>query len=160
MKGKYSVDTVSTYIINYCDKHFGGVSNLRLQKLLYFVQVEFIKETGYAAFRENIEAWSFGPVVPEIYRKYKIFGRENIIINKEIGNVLDFFISDKNLNKESITDKDAKIIDNVLEEASTLPTAELVRISHIQKPWIDAYNGCSYSSNIITKKSIRDYFVG
>lgn len=151
MEGKYSVDTVSRYIIDYCDKHFGGVSNYRLQKLLYFVQVEFIKETGQAAFKEEIEAWSFGPVVPEIYRKYKVFGREDIS--------LAIFNEDDVSNK--IKNDDKIIINNVLDKASNKPTAELVRISHIQKPWQDAYAYTKLMGvGIISKESIREYFVG
>lgn len=159
MEGKYFVDTVSRYIIDYCDKHFGGVSNYRLQKLLYFVQVEFIKETGQAAFKEEIEAWSFGPVVPEIYRKYKIFGGENIILNTSRG--LDFLLDFDDVQKEEISENDKKIINRVLEEASSLPTAELVRISHIQKPWQDAYKYAKLMGvGIISKESIYEYFVG
>lgn len=157
MDGKYSVDTISKYIINYCDEHFGGVSNLRLQKLLYFVQVEFIKETGQAAFKEEIEAWSFGPVVPEIYRKYKIFGRENIILNTSIG--LDFLLDFDNVLSEEVSEKDKKIINGVLKEASNLPTAELVNISHKQDPWKNAYNK-NERGKVITKESIYNYFVG
>lgn len=158
MNGKYSVDTISKYIINYCDEHFGGVSNLRLQKLLYFVQVEFIKEAGYAAFKEEIEAWSFGPVVPEIYRKYKIFGRENIILNTSRG--LDFLLDFDDVQKEEISENDKKIINRVLEEASSLPTAELVNISHKQDPWKNAYKGENFFGQIISKESIKQYFVG
>lgn len=151
MDGKYSVDTISKYIINYSNEHFGGISNLRLQKLLYFVQVEFIKETGQAAFNEEIEAWSFGPVVPEIYRKYKVFGREDIS--------LAIFNEDDVSNK--IKNDDKIIINNVLDKASNKPTAELVRISHIQKPWQDAYAYAKLMGvGIISKESIREYFVG
>lgn len=158
MEGKYFVDTVSRYIIDYCDKHFGGVSNYRLQKLLYFVQVEFIKETGQAAFKEEIEAWSFGPVVPEIYRKYKIFGGENIILNNNI-NVFSILSSLRDIYNEKISKHDGQIINKVLDEASYLPTAELVRISHIQDPWKNAYNKDN-PKNVITKESIYEYFVG
>lgn len=158
MEGKYFVDTVSRYIIDYCDKHFGGVSNYRLQKLLYFVQVEFIKETGQAAFKEEIEAWSFGPVVPEIYRKYKIFGGENIILNNNI-NVFSVLSSLRDIYNEKISKHDGQIINRVLDEASHLPTAELVRISHIQEPWKNAYNKDN-PKNVITKESIYEYFVG
>lgn len=159
MNGKYSVDTISKYIINYSDEHFGGISNLRLQKLLYFVQVEFIKETGQAAFNEEIEAWSFGPVVPEIYRKYKIFGRENIILNINENFRIFFMEPDESVNEEiSVNDKD--IINRVLEEASILPTVELVNISHKQDPWKNAYKGENFLGQIISKESIKKYFVG
>lgn len=159
-KGRYSVKTIAEYIIDYCDKHLGGVSNLRLQKLLYFVQVEFVKTYNYAAFKEEIEAWSFGPVVPQIYRKYKIFGRENIILNSITNSEIFSLDIDDETSEKYISFNDKETINKVLNEAAEFPTAELVRISMVQKPWKDAYNGDPYTSNIITKESIYDYFVG
>lgn len=43
------------------------LTNLKLQKLLYFAQVEHIKETGEKLFPEKIEAWKYGPVVRDVY---------------------------------------------------------------------------------------------
>ena len=157
MKARYSVDTVSSYIIKYSDEHFGGVSNLRLQKLLYFVQVEFIKTFNEAAFKEEIVAWSFGPVVPEIYRKYKVFGRENILINRDSDARLPFWVDTLD---SQIGEDDAKVIDKVLNEASDISTAELVRISHVQDPWRNAYYRSENKDKLITKKAIYNYFVG
>ncbi len=159
MDGKYSVDTISKYIINYCDEHFGGVSNLRLQKLLYFVQAQFIMDLDIAAFKEEMEAWSFGPVVPEIYRKYKIFGRDNIILNTNDDIKKYLFSFDDAINEE-ISNEDMHIIDKALKATADVSTAELVRVSHIQDPWKNAYKGENFFGQIISKESIKKYFVG
>lgn len=158
MEGKYSVDTVSRYIINYCDEHLGGVSNIRLQKLLYFVQAQFIMDLNIAAFKEEIEAWSFGPVIPEIYRKYKIFGRDNIILNAK-NDIKKYLFGFNNELNEEILKEDMNIINKALKATSDVSTAELVRVSHIQDPWKNAYNKDN-PKNVITKESIYEYFVG
>lgn len=44
-----------------------GLTNLKLQKLLYFVQVYCLVEFDEIAFDDQIEAWPYGPVVPEAY---------------------------------------------------------------------------------------------
>lgn len=44
-----------------------GLTNLKLQKLLYFVQVYCLVEFNEIAFDDQIEAWPYGPVVPEAY---------------------------------------------------------------------------------------------
>lgn len=49
----------------------GDIGNLRLQKLLYFVQAYCLLEFSEPAFREKIEAWTYGPVVSEAYYDYK-----------------------------------------------------------------------------------------
>ena len=57
---------VSRYIINYCNENYYLISNLKLQKILYFVQAFFLEAKNEECFREEIEAWDFGPVIPEV----------------------------------------------------------------------------------------------
>lgn len=68
----YDVLDISRHIINYSDEKDYGVSNLKLQKLLYFVQAYFMleKKDHAPCFHEKIEAWDFGPVVPEAYQEW------------------------------------------------------------------------------------------
>lgn len=47
------------------------ITNLKLQKLLYYVQGISLCMFGRKAFPEKIMAWSYGPVVNEVYQKYK-----------------------------------------------------------------------------------------
>ena len=54
------------------------MTNLRLQKLLYFAQGWHLARFGRPLFDASIEAWPYGPVVPEVYRAYKEYGREGI----------------------------------------------------------------------------------
>ena len=49
-----------------------SITNLKLNKLLYYAQGTFLARTGKPLFSNQIEAWTFGPVVPEIYQKYKV----------------------------------------------------------------------------------------
>ncbi|NMM93303.1 Panacea domain-containing protein [Bifidobacterium oedipodis] len=48
-----------------------GVSNLKLQKLLYFAQIASLQETRAPLFDDDFEAWDYGPVVPSVYRTFK-----------------------------------------------------------------------------------------
>ena len=74
----YSALVVARYIIKRCNELNRPISNLKLQKLLYFVQAEFLVGEGSACFPEEIEAWDFGPVVPEVYHRYKAYGSASI----------------------------------------------------------------------------------
>ena len=80
MPAPYNVLDVSRYVINYSNEKDYGISNLKLQKILYFIQAYFLISTpnGMPCFREKIEAWDFGPVVPEAYREYKQYGSTDI----------------------------------------------------------------------------------
>ena len=76
----YNVLDVSRYVIDYSNRKEYGISNLKLQKVLYFIQAYFLtnEKNGTPCFRERIEAWDFGPVVPEAYREYRQYGSCNI----------------------------------------------------------------------------------
>ena len=52
------------------------------------------------------------------------------------------------------------IIDKALKATADVSTAELVRVSHIQDPWKNAYKGENFFGSIIKKESIKKYFVG
>ena len=61
-----SAINLSKYIINKCIDEDCPISNLQLQKILYYIQKEFLKFDNIA-FYDVIEAWRFGPVVPDVY---------------------------------------------------------------------------------------------
>jgi uncharacterized phage-associated protein len=56
----------------------GDITNLKLNKLLYFAQGTHLARTGKPLFAEEIEAWQLGPVVPAVYSRYKPCGRNPI----------------------------------------------------------------------------------
>ena len=58
--------------------HGGLMTNLRLQKPLYFAQGWHLARFGQPLFDASIGAWPYGPAVPEAYRAYKEYGREGI----------------------------------------------------------------------------------
>lgn len=56
------------------------VTNLALNKLLYFAQGYCLARTGKPMFADPIEAWEHGPVVREVYQTYKAFYANPIIL--------------------------------------------------------------------------------
>lgn len=68
---------VAKYIVNEStDKNY-QISNLKLQKILFFLQREFLRR-DVEAFEDDIEAWQFGPVVPDVYQEFCMFGANPI----------------------------------------------------------------------------------
>lgn len=46
------------------------ITPLKLQKLVYYTQAWSLVRDGQPMFAEQFEAWRYGPVVPELYRKH------------------------------------------------------------------------------------------
>lgn len=74
--------SVANYVIAYGMKIGHPVSNLQLQKILYYIQVYFLKKKGVPFFKDEIEAWQFGPVIPTVYYQYAAFGPAPITMFK------------------------------------------------------------------------------
>lgn len=58
------------------------ISNLKLQKLLYYAQGIHLALSGQPLYPERIEAWQHGPVVPEIYHAFKEYRARPIPVEK------------------------------------------------------------------------------
>lgn len=157
----YGVLDVCRYVINYSNDKDYSISNLKLQKLLYFIQAYFLtsSENKEPCFREHIEAWDFGPVVPDAYREYKQYG------SGAIPHIYSYFEFDANdiwnshriqYDDSIICNEDKNLINEVIDQFSNYTATDLVALTHDQSPWIDAYE--PHMNNIITNDAIRKYF--
>lgn len=74
-----TVHTVADYFLTLGDPEAGdSISNIRIQKLLYYAQGVHLATTNEPLFDDPIEAWRFAPVVPDVYHRFKTHGFENI----------------------------------------------------------------------------------
>lgn len=135
----YSARDISQYIIDYSNKIGSPVSNLKLQKLLYYVQANFIINKGKPCFSNEIEHWRHGPVVREIYSEYKSFFNDDIKL---------FFY---NYGYISVNDK--KSINKVVDSYRSFNPWEMVERTHEEKPWLD-----TNKDEIISISKIKEYF--
>lgn len=70
---------ISKYIIKEALKRKMPITNLKLQKILYFVQGVHLIMHDKEAFPDKIIAWKYGPVVKDVYYEYAIYGANDII---------------------------------------------------------------------------------
>lgn len=124
----YDALDVGKYIIYYSNKKGYIISNLKLQKLLYYIQVYFLVFSSIKrpCFHDKIEAWDFGAVIPNVYNEFKRFGSGNLYINDD---KYSYFILYKH--------KD--IINHVVDSLADYSATELVEINQHQAPWVDSY---------------------
>ena len=73
---------VAKYILCIANTNGDLITNLKLQKLLYYAQAWYmVNFDGKKLFDDDIEAWQFGPVIKSIYNLFKDFGRKPIILS-------------------------------------------------------------------------------
>ena len=73
-----TADELSSYIVGMCLDEQHPISNLQLQKILYFCQLEYLRKTGSFLFADDFQAWKYGPVIPSVYRRYSVWGGKRI----------------------------------------------------------------------------------
>jgi uncharacterized phage-associated protein len=141
----YRALDIARYIIERCRENNRTISNLKLQKIMYFVQAEFLVSKNQPCFAERIEAWDFGPVVPEVYYAYRMYGSANIPCIGRSG------------VSKIISAKDQKLLNGIIDECSRYSASALVEITHNQTPWTEAYNRAGYN-NEIKVENIKHFF--
>ena len=133
MKGDEHMCTakeVSHYIVKYCAKKGTPISNLQLQKILYFAWRDYYQQTKSALFQDEICAWQLGAVVPEVYYEYCPYGGLPIRT-----------IYDDNQHSEIDKSIDIDILQHIVDKYRVLSARELVNMSHKKgDPWDLVYN--------------------
>ena len=148
-KASIKIQMVIHYVLNAVVE----ITPLALQKLLYFAQGLSFGINGKELFEDDCEAWVHGPVYPEVYYQYKQYGYNPI----EDQNAAIFNFSDITLST-----KETQLINSVIETFGMYSGKTLENITHKENPWIIAREGVEsieYSKNIISKETIKKYFV-
>lgn len=142
----YNAMAVANFIIDFCSRLKDPVSNLRLQKLLYFVWVEYYRRTERALFYDPICAWQLGPVVPEVYREYCSYGGRPINLRWE---------------ETEIESQDVELLTDIVEEYRLVPVSDLVERTHRpETAWYQIYNNGKGNRQVIPFELIKKKELG
>lgn len=121
------------------------MTNLRVNKLLYFAQGWSLVRLGKPLFKDDIQAWKYGPVVPNVYQEYKKYGRERITKTS------DDYSADK------FSSDELELLLDVAREYGKYSSSGLVAMTHEKNtPWSLVYSPAEYSS--IDNDSLKKYF--
>ncbi|MDI9498237.1 MAG: DUF4065 domain-containing protein [Bacillota bacterium] len=161
----YSAVDVARYVVNYSHDIGKPVSNLKLQKILYYLQGYFFGYKNRTLFDDKIEAWALGPVVRSVYLEF--CGHGGLSIPKvtsvpvhradrglEFDDTIDLF--ETKPYEDVIKPADAHLIRELVRHLSDYSATALVDATHSRGPWKDYYReGLKVE---IPMKAIEAYF--
>src|ERR1035437_2332524 len=131
IKTPYTANNVAKYLIYLASKSFigdnqerEGITNLKLQKILYFAQAYYLAKLGRPLFSDAIEAWEYGPVVPAVYKKYREYVSDSIILEKD---------------EAILSQGDQENLKRIWDLFGGYSAGRLVEIAHAHTPWKSAY---------------------
>ena len=144
MKGQHTVHDAAALIVN----TLGRMPATKLHKLLYYAQAWSLVWDERPLFRDRIEAWANGPVVPSVYRLQR--GQYSVGTWKH--------------GDPTRLDQDAReTIESVIEFYGPYSSAELISQTHREAPWKNARVGLlpgQYGKNVITHAAMAEYYSG
>lgn len=150
----YDVNTVADYVIMSLngDESFSLI-NLKLQKLMYYIQAWSLGINKVAMMNARFEAWVHGPVCRQLYDRFKSTKSLYSVITK--GDILN-----KNAADE-IASEDREFINYILENFARYSGTQLETMTHSELPWIEARRGIGpmeHCENQISDDTMRAFY--
>lgn len=145
---------LSDYFIALSNESGNLISNLQLQKLMYYAQAWHLAKFKTRLINRDFEAWVHGPVIPDVYHYYKNNGWM-AIVRKDL---------DQQKINEFESELDAKqleLLNAVVEEYFVLPAFQLEKMTHSEDPWLIARGDLpkdAISSKVISNEDIIKYY--
>jgi uncharacterized phage-associated protein len=135
------VAPVANYILSLSEPEAGDeISNLKLQKLLYYVQGFSLVLLKKPMFEESIQHWEHGPVVPEAYHAFKNYGSSGIPVPGDF-------------DPDCLSQDCRKLINDVYSAYGQFSAWKLRQMTHEESPWLRTESG-----EVISHALLREYF--
>lgn len=132
---------IASYICMRYQKEFGrGIDEMKLHKLLYFVQRESIVQLGTPIFKEQFEAWRYGPVLVPVRQLY----RDGMLVTP--------------LSAET-EEKYSTVFNKIFSQYAVKDSWSLSSLTHGEYSWRHARQGVPDDANCTNKMTVEDISV-
>ncbi len=143
----YSSFDVSKKILALAKEEGQQISPMKLIKLVYIMHGWHLGIKGTPLITDNIQAWKYGPVIPELYDVIKRFGTSAVDPA-----LIDIYA------EKPLTSEDSAFVLSFWNLYKDMSAIELSALTHMKgSPWSQAYNG--EHSIPIPNETIRNYYV-
>lgn len=136
-----ALDVAKFFIAHGSNSEDGGISNLKLQKLVYYAQGYHLAIFDKPLFEDEIEAWAHGPVAPNVYHHYKTNGSSPIPFEEYV-------------SREAFSDEQLDFLVEVYDVFGQFSVWKLRNMTHDERPWLENEGSASQ----IPKSTMCDYF--
>ncbi|MBS4034384.1 MAG: DUF4065 domain-containing protein [Ignavibacterium sp.] len=140
------VDNIADFFIYYANEFGDLLTNLKIQKLVYYSQAWYLALYDKPLFSEDFEAWVHGPVLPTLYQRFKKFGYQPI---------------NEKIEKPNLLQEVEAHLKEIYHVFNKFNSYELELMTHREKPWQIARGNLPSlipSSNKINKEEMRDFY--
>ncbi len=143
----YSALDIAKWFLCAVDRESGdSITHLKLQKLLYYAQAWSLVLLDKRMFKEEIQAWMHGPVVPEVYEEYSKYGYQEIPKPNEC---------------PIIAKEYEEVLEEVMKTYGIYQAKYLEMLTHSEQPWIEAREDLPLEARCdkpISIKTMKSYY--
>jgi uncharacterized phage-associated protein len=134
----YDGRAIANFVLDFCENRNREVTNLSLQKIVYFCHVWSLIELGRPLVKHKFEAWDYGPVLPYLYREFKKFDK-NPVTNRATG--IDTLDGRSRIIEYNFDAATTDLLNRVADFYSRMRASDLVSLSHVTGgPWDQVWN--------------------
>lgn len=148
-----TINQLCDYIITKITASGETMSNLKLQKLVYYADAWYLAFFDKKLVDEGFQAWIHGPVSRVLYNRFSS--------TKSLYSDITSLDCTPGFELSDVPAAAAAHIDSVLEVYGAFTGAQLEDMTHKEEPWIKAREGYRPSERceeIIDQDTTRDYY--
>lgn len=148
----------SIHLVKYILYKAGPMSQLKVQKILYYIQSYHLAYFDLPLIEDEFQAWVHGPISNKIF--LELNGDRSLYSELEFKSDLGQVSPEKVIN-EQLNISQIELIDDVIDELKELSGLELENMIHSEDPWINARDGYQHGQKckeVIPKEVIRNYY--
>lgn len=135
---EYNGREIANFVLDFCSGKGIPVTNLSLQKIVYFCHVWSLIELGRPLVKQQFEAWEHGPVLQYLYREFKAFGSDPITVRAQKMDCVTGKIKPAEYKFDSET---GELLSRIVDFYSRLTGSQLRNLSHAMGgPWETVWN--------------------
>lgn len=142
-----TADQISDFLLSECRERGEVLTNLKLQKLLYYAQAWHLALFDKPIFEEDFQAWVHGPVSPSQYKRFKDYKWMPIL--------------EEGITRPNLSADLEKHLMEIIDSFGTESATALELMTHSERPWLDARGDLPHDANseaIISKEAMQTYY--
>ena len=141
-----SPNDVADFLLAECRERGEVLTNLKLQKLLYYAQAWHLALFDKCIFEEDMQAWVHGPVLPSQYARLREYQWRPI---------------DEDVEKPDLSDGLSDHLKEIVDVFGSETAVALELMTHRENPWFEARKNLAsdaHSTEVISKDTMRGYY--
>ena len=145
--GSQKIEVIARYLL----VKARDITPLALQKMLYYAQAFFYALFNQELFADNCQAWAHGPVYPDVYYKYRLYGY----------NPIDAPLPETECGFSELTNREIELLDAIISAFGCYSGSVLERMTHSERPWRETRGNLLPGDRSVTeinKTIIHEYF--